>query len=156
MSKMLDSVDSATPLLPPDYVPSETEEFMNPIMREYFRKKLNDWRKELLSQSDETLQNLQKNNQPEADVSDRASTESQRAFELRTRERAFKLISKIDQALERIENNKYGYCEVTGDAISIQRLEVRPIATMTIAAQETHEQLEKIAKKANPVKDRPI
>src|SRR5215471_4717470 len=111
------------PLLPPDYRPSDSEPFMNPVMREYFRQKLLRWRAELLQESTETLQHLQEDNIPEADLTDRASTETDRSIELRTRDRERKLISKIDEALRRIEENSYGYCEETAEPISIKRLE---------------------------------
>jgi len=116
---------------------------MNPMMREYFRQKLLDWRAELLSESSETLQNLQEGNTPEADIADRASAETERSLELRTRDRARKLISKIDDALARIEDGSYGYCEETNEPISLARLEARPIATFSIDAQERHERMEK-------------
>lgn len=129
--------------LPPDYRPKKKEEFMNPQMREYFRQKLLDWKAELLRESGETLQHLQQGNEVEADIADRASTETDRALELRTRDRMRKLINKIDQALERVEDGSYGYCEETGEPISIPRLEARPIATLSIEAQERHERMEK-------------
>jgi len=129
--------------LPPDYRPSEKEEFMNPQMREYFRQKLLDWREELLVESNETIQHLQEGGTVEADIADRASVETDRALELRTRDRARKLINKIDEALERIDDGSYGYCEDTGESINISRLEARPIATLSIDAQERHERMEK-------------
>ncbi|MDH5748432.1 MAG: RNA polymerase-binding protein DksA [Rhodospirillales bacterium] len=129
--------------LSPDYHPTAKEPFMNPMMREYFRQKLLDWRAELLSESSETLQNLQEGNTPEADIADRASAETERSLELRTRDRARKLISKIDDALARIEDGSYGYCEETNEPISLARLEARPIATFSIDAQERHERMEK-------------
>jgi DnaK suppressor protein len=129
--------------LPPDYRPADTEPFMNPRMREYFRRKLLRWRDELLQESTETLQNLQNENAPEADIADRATTESDRSLELRTRERERKLIQKIDAALRRIEDNSYGYCEETAEPIGLKRLEARPIATLSIEAQERHERLER-------------
>lgn len=138
---MRDVIASVT--LPPDYKPTTKESFMNPMMREYFRHKLLAWRSELLTQSTETLQHLQENTTPEADLSDRASTETDRSLELRTRDRARKLISKIDEALERVETGEYGYCEETGEPIGINRLEARPIATMSIEAQERHERMER-------------
>jgi DnaK suppressor protein len=131
------------PLLPPDYRPSDNEAFMNPVMREYFRQKLLRWRAELLAESTETLQHLQEANTPEADLTDRASTETDRSLELRTRDRERKLIQKIDEALRRIEENSYGYCEETAEPISIKRLEARPIATLSLEAQERHERLER-------------
>jgi DnaK suppressor protein len=129
--------------LPPDYRPSEAEEFMNPQQLEYFRRKLLAWRAELLKEADETLASLQDGGMQEPDLTDRASVETDRALELRTRDRARKLISKIDQALERIENGTYGYCEETGEPISLRRLEARPIATLSIEAQERHERMER-------------
>ncbi len=129
--------------LPPDYRPSEDEEFMNPMQLEYFRQKLLRWRAELLREADETLSSLQNGGLQEPDLTDRASMETDRALELRTRDRARKLIGKIDAALERIENGTYGYCEETGEPISLRRLEARPIATLSIEAQERHERMEK-------------
>lgn len=130
--------------LPPDYKPSDAEEFMNPLQQEYFRQKLLRWRQDLLREAGETLSSLSEGGITEADLTDRASVETDRALELRTRDRARKLISKIDQALERIENGTYGYCEETGEPIGLRRLEARPIATMSIEAQERHEKMEKV------------
>ena len=130
--------------LPPGYRPSEDEPFMNPTMLEYFRRKLLRWRVDLLQEANETLHSLQSDgglNQP--DVADRASAETDRALELRTRDRARKLIAKIDEALQRIEDGGYGYCEETHEPISISRLEARPIATMSVEAQERHERMER-------------
>ena len=129
--------------LPPDYRPSEDEDFMNPKMLEFFRRKLLDWRAELLTESNETIQHLQEGGTVEADIADRASVETDRALELRTRDRARKLINKIDEALERIDDGSYGYCEDTSEPISISRLEARPIATLSIDAQERHERMER-------------
>ena len=129
--------------LPPDYKPSEKEEFMNPMMLEYFRQKLLEWKHELLKESSETLEHLQEGGILEPDIADRASVETDRALELRTRDRARKLIAKIDEALERIVDGSYGYCEETHEPISIRRLEARPIATLSIDAQERHERMEK-------------
>jgi len=129
--------------LPPDYKPSAKEEFMNPMMLEYFRHKLLDWKNELLKESSETLEHLQEGGILEPDIADRASIETDRALELRTRDRARKLISKIDEALDRIADGSYGYCEETHEPISIPRLEARPIATLSIDAQERHERMEK-------------
>jgi len=126
-----------------DYRPSEDEPFMNPVMLNYFRQKLLRWRLELLSESTETLQHLQEGGLQEPDIADRATVEADCSLELRTRDRERKLIAKIDAALERIENQTYGYCEVTGEPISIHRLEARPIATMSVEAQELHERLER-------------
>jgi DnaK suppressor protein len=129
--------------VPPDYRPSESEPFMSPLMLEYFRQKLLRWRAELLDESIETLQALQQENLNEPDISDRASAETTRSLELRTRDRFRKLIAKIDEALLRIEDGSYGYCEETHEPISISRLEARPIATLSIEAQERHERMEK-------------
>ncbi|SEH49034.1 RNA polymerase-binding protein DksA [Magnetospirillum fulvum] len=132
-----------TVTLPPDYRPSEDEHFMSDIMKEYFRLKLLRWRSELLRESDETLQHLQEGGLQEPDIADRASAETDRALELRTRDRERKLIAKIDAALQRVEDGSYGYCEDTGEPISIRRLEARPIATLSIEAQERHERQER-------------
>ena len=129
--------------LAPDYRPSDKEEFMNPVMKEYFRQKLLAWRGELLTESNETLQHLQEGGIQEPDISDRASIEADRSLELRTRDRARKLIAKIDEAMERIEQGAYGFCEETSEPISLSRLEARPIATLSIEAQERHERMEK-------------
>ncbi len=132
-----------TVTLPPDYRPSDDEQFMNEVQREYFRQKLLKWRSELLRESDETLQHLQEGGLQEADIADRAQAEADRALELRTRDRARKLIAKIDAALQRLEEGSYGYCEETGEPISLKRLEARPIATLSIEAQERHERMER-------------
>ncbi len=129
--------------LPPDYRPRDDEEFMNPVQVEYFRQKLLRWRADLLRDADGTLASLSEGGILEADITDRASVETDRALELRTRDRARKLVSKIDQALSRIENGTYGYCEETDEPISLRRLEARPIATMSIEAQERHEKMER-------------
>ncbi|MDB5366506.1 MAG: TraR/DksA family transcriptional regulator [Rhodospirillales bacterium] len=130
--------------LPPDYHPADSEEFMNPRMREYFRRKLLKWQAELLADSNETLQSLADDGGlQEPDIADRASAETDRALELRTRDRERKLLSKIDAALQRIEDGTYGYCEETGDPIGVKRLEARPIATLSLEAQERHERLER-------------
>ncbi|MFO0292352.1 MAG: RNA polymerase-binding protein DksA [Rhodospirillales bacterium] len=131
------------PLLPADYRPSENEPFMNPVMREYFRQKLLRWRSELLQESSETLLNLQNETVPEADLTDRAATETDRFTELRTRDRERKLIGKIDAAMRRIDDGSYGYCEETGEPIGVRRLEARPIATLSLEAQERHERIER-------------
>ena len=130
--------------LPPDYRPSATEEFMNPVQVEYFRQKLLRWRADLLREADGTLASLSEGGILEADITDRASVETDRALELRTRDRARKLINKIDQALSRIEAGTYGYCEETGEPIGLRRLEARPIATMSVEAQERHERMERV------------
>jgi DnaK suppressor protein len=131
------------PTLPPDYRPSEDEEFMNPLQLEYFRQKLLRWRAELLAESTETLQHLKEESLAEPDLTDRASLETERSIELRTRDRERKLISKIDAALLRIEDGSYGYCEETDEPISLRRLEARPIATLSLEAQERHERMER-------------
>jgi len=132
-----------TVTLPPEYRPSDDEPFMSDIMKEYFRQKLLRWRVELLRESDETLAHLQEGGMQEADLADRASAETDRALELRTRDRERKLIAKIDAALERIADGSYGFCEETNEPIAIRRLEARPIATLSIEAQERHERLER-------------
>lgn len=129
--------------LPPNYRPTDEEPFMNELMREYFRQKLLAWRLELLRESDETLAHLQEGGLQEPDIADRASAETDRALELRTRDRERKLIAKIDAALGRVADGSYGYCEETGEPITIRRLEARPIATLSIEAQERHERLER-------------
>ena len=129
--------------LSPDYIPSQKEDFMNPRMAEYFRQKLLAWRIELVEESNATLQQLQEGGIIEADIADRASVETERSLELRTRDRARKLITKIDEALVRIEDGSYGYCEETLEPISLPRLQARPIATMSLEAQERHERMEK-------------
>jgi DnaK suppressor protein len=130
--------------LPQDYRPSEDEDFMNPLQVEYFRRKLLRWQDELLREANGTLASLSEGGIMEADITDRASVETDRALELRTRDRARKLISKIDQALQRVENGTYGYCEDTGEPIGLRRLEARPIATLSIEAQERHERMERV------------
>lgn len=129
--------------VPPGYRPSKGESFMNPEMREYFRQKLLRWRAELLEESNQTLQHLQQETVPESDITDRASLEAERALELRTRDRERKLIAKIDEALRRIDEGTYGYCEETMEPISLRRLEARPIATLSVESQKHHERLEK-------------
>ena len=131
------------PTLSPDYRPSEDEEFMNPMQLEYFRQKLLRWRVELLAESSETLQHLKEESLLKPDLTDRASLETERAIELRTRDRERKLISKIDSALLRIEDGSYGFCEETDEPIGLRRLEARPIATLSLDAQERHERMER-------------
>jgi DnaK suppressor protein len=126
------------------YRPTDREPFMNERQREYFRLKLLDWREDILNVARETLQNLQDSNQNHPDLADRASSETDRAIELRAGDRQRKLIAKIDAALQRIENGAYGYCEETGEPISLKRLEARPIATLSIEAQEQHERRERV------------
>ena len=130
--------------LPEDYRPAEDEPFMNERQTEYFRRKLLAWRQDLLADSRDTIEALQTGTRNIPDVSDRASEETDRALELRTRDRQRKLVSKIDSALRRIDEGEYGYCEVTGDPISLKRLDARPIATMSLEAQERHERREKV------------
>ena len=131
--------------LPPDYRPSDDEQFMNATQSEYFRQKLLRWRADLLREADGTLASLSSQGGiHEADITDRASVETDRALELRTRDRARKLVSKIDQALMRIDSGTYGYCEDTDEPIGLKRLEARPIATMSIEAQERHERMERV------------
>ncbi len=130
-------------ILPDDYRPSEDEPYMNPRQTEYFRRKLLRWREEILSGSDSTLRQLQEEDNRLADQTDWASAEVQRALELRTRDRERKLLAKIDAALKRIEEGTYGYCEETNEPIGIKRLEARPIATLSIEAQERHERRER-------------
>lgn len=130
--------------LPDDYRPAEDEPFMNSRQLEYFRRKLLTWKDELLEQSAETLEGLQDSGRNVPDVADRASEETDRALELRTRDRQRKLVTKIEAAIRRIENGEYGYCEMTGEPISLKRLDARPIATMTLEAQEKHERRERV------------
>lgn len=129
--------------LPEGYRPSADEPFMNDMQKEFFRRKLVAWREELLHESAETLDNLKQGGMTVPYISDRASAEADKALELRTRDRMRKVISKIDAALDRIEDGSYGYCEETGEPIGLERLIARPIATMTIEAQERHERMEK-------------
>jgi len=131
------------PTLPPDYRPTDDEEFMNPMQLEYFRQKLLRWRVELLAESSETLSHLKEESLSEADIADRATTETDRFTELRTRDRERKLISKIDAALQRIEIGTYGFCEETDEPIGVRRLDARPIATLSLEAQERHERMER-------------
>ncbi len=130
--------------LPDDYRPAEDEPFMNERQLEYFRRKLLAWKNELLADSRDTIEGLQDSTRNIPDVTDRASEETDRALELRTRDRQRKLVSKIDGALRRIDEGEFGYCEVTGEPISLKRLDARPIATMTLEAQEQHERREKV------------
>ena len=126
-----------------NYKPTQKEKFMNAKMKEYFKQKLLSWKNELLKESSQTLNNLQSDNEAKPDITDRASEEIDRSFELRTRDRERKLINKIDAALKRIDDGSYGYCDETGDPISIKRLEARPVATLSLEAQEMHEKAEK-------------
>lgn len=125
------------------YEPSEKEEYMNRKHREYFRQVLVKWKMELLGESNETIQHLKENNESEPDVNDRATIESETSFELRTRDRYRKLLNKIESALSRVDGDDFGYCEETGDPIGLKRLQARPIATLSIEAQERHENYER-------------
>ncbi|MGZ3275249.1 MAG: RNA polymerase-binding protein DksA [Caulobacteraceae bacterium] len=127
-----------------DYRPSEDEPFMNERQLEYFKQKLLNWKEDILRESRETLSHLQTDTENHPDIADRASSETDRALELRTRDRQRKLISKIDEALRRIEDGSYGYCEETGEPIGVARLEARPIATLSLEAQERHERRERV------------
>ncbi|KPB00914.1 RNA polymerase-binding protein DksA [Ahrensia marina] len=127
-----------------DYSPDDSEPFMNDRMRAYFRDKLVKWREELLRESRETIDHLQRESSNHPDVADRASSESDRSIELRARDRQRKLINKIDSALRRVDDGSYGYCEETGDPIGVKRLDARPIATLSLEAQERHERREKV------------
>jgi DnaK suppressor protein len=138
------STMKAEVFLPEDYRPAEDEPFMNERQLEYFRRKLLSWKHDLLEESRSTVETLQDGTRNIPDVADRASEETDRALELRTRDRQRKLIAKIDSALRRIEEGEYGYCEVTGEPISLKRLDARPIATMSLEAQERHERREKV------------
>ncbi len=129
--------------LPERYEPNDQEEFMSPLQQEYFRQKLLGWRREILAASSQTISALREDTMPEADIGDRASTEAGRLIELRSRDRARKLLSKIEAALQRIEDGTYGFCEETGEPIGVSRLEARPVATLSLAAQERHERIEK-------------
>jgi len=148
LSVLSDQMEShamkAESFLPEDYRPAESEPFMNDRQLEYFRRKLKTWKQELLDQSAETIEGLQGSARAVPDIADRASEETDRALELRTRDRQRKLVSKIDAALRRIENGEYGYCEVSGEPISLKRLDARPIAIMTLEAQEKHERRERV------------
>ena len=130
--------------LPKNYRPTDKEPFMNAKQREYFRQRLLSWKKELLRDTNQTLQSLQEDSLQAPDIADRASAETDRAVELRTRDRERKLVQKIDEALERIEEGEYGYCEDTGEPIGLRRLEARPIATLSLEAQERHERMERV------------
>ncbi|MBM7069678.1 RNA polymerase-binding protein DksA [Actibacterium sp. 188UL27-1] len=130
--------------LPDDYRPAEDEPFMNERQVEYFRRKLNNWKNDLMAESRDTIEGLQDQTRNIPDVADRASEETDRALELRTRDRQRKLVAKIDSALRRIDEGEYGYCEATGEPISLKRLDARPIATLSLEAQERHERREKV------------
>ena len=130
--------------LPDDYRPAEDEPFMNDRQLEYFRRKLLNWKAEIQSDSRDTIEGMKDSTRNIPDIADRASEETDRALELRTRDRQRKLVAKIDSALRRIEEGEYGYCEITGEPISLKRLDARPIATMSLEAQERHERREKV------------
>ena len=132
------------PILPPDYRPTEKEPYMSPLQLAYFRNKLDLWKAELLTESEDALAALQEQSLSTPEAVERASMETDHALELRARDRARKLINKIDKAIGRIEADEYGYCEQTGEPIGLRRLEARPIATMTLEAQERHEKAEKL------------
>ena len=131
-------------ILDADYRPAEDEPFMNERQTEYFRRKLNDWRSDLMSDSKDTIEGMQEGARSIPDVADRASEETDRALELRTRDRARKLVAKIESALRRIDDGSYGYCDDTGEPISLKRLDARPIATLSLEAQERHERKERV------------
>ena len=134
---------TASIVLPPDYKPSADEEYMNDMQLEYFRQKLENWKKSIVSQSVDTLADLRQGGLNQPHEIDRASMETDKSLDLRTKDRIRKLISKIDAALDRIEDGTYGYCEETGEPIGLDRLEARPVATLSIEAQERHERMEK-------------
>ena len=142
----LDKLEKARKSLAPEYVPSDDEPYMGDAQQNYFRMLLLEWKRSIHNASSATLQSLQDGPIREADLNDRASSETDWSIELRTRDRQRKLISKIDSALRRIDEGEYGYCEVTGDPIGIKRLIARPVATMTVEAQEAHERREKISR----------
>ncbi len=133
-------------ILPENYRPSDAEEFMGAFQRAYFLRKLKDWKESIVEESRATMAQLQVDSMREPDIADRASSETDWSIELRTRDRQRKLIAKIDAAVRRLYDGEYGYCEVTGDAISLARLEARPIATMTLEAQEKHERVERVSR----------
>ena len=145
-SEDIDVLEKARRALAPDYSPSEDEEYMNAAQQDYFRMLLLEWKRSILSAANATLQSLQDGPIREADLNDRASSETDWGIELRTRDRQRKLISKIDSAIRRIDAGEYGFCEVTGDPIGLKRLVARPVATMTVEAQEAHERREKISR----------
>jgi DnaK suppressor protein len=142
----IDILAKARRTLDSDYTPSDDEEYMNDKQLDYFRLLLLEWKKSILSAAEGTLQSLQDGPIREPDLNDRASSETDWGIELRTRDRQRKLIAKIDSALRRIDKGEYGFCEVTGDPIGLKRLTARPIATMTVEAQEAHERREKVSR----------
>lgn len=145
-SEEIDILEKAKRMLAPDYVPGDGEEYMNEQQQSYFRMLLIEWKRSIHNATDQTLQSLQDGPIREADLNDRASSETDWGIELRTRDRQRKLISKIDSALRRLDQGEYGYCEVTGDPIGLRRLIARPVATMTVEAQEAHERREKVSR----------
>lgn len=145
-SETIETLEKVKGRLEPDYVPSDDEDYMNARQQNYFRMLLLEWKKSIHDASSATLQSLQDGPMREPDLNDRASSETDWSIELRTRDRQRKLISKIDSALRRIDAGEYGYCEVTGDPIGLRRLIARPVATMTVEAQEAHERREKISR----------
>jgi len=145
-SDEINILEESKRLLAPDYVPSDDEEYMDERQQAYFRMLLIEWKRSIYTAADQTLQSLQDGPIREADLNDRASSETDWGIELRTRDRQRKLISKIDAALNRLDQGEYGYCEVTGDPIGLKRLIARPVATMTVEAQEAHERREKISR----------
>ncbi|MEZ5688251.1 MAG: RNA polymerase-binding protein DksA [Caenibius sp.] len=146
MNDEIDILAKAKHAVSDDYTPDESEEYMNADQQDYFRRLLQEWKRAILTASAGTLQSLQDGPIREPDLNDRASSETDWGIELRTRDRQRKLISKIDSALRRIDEGEYGYCEVTGDPIGIRRLIARPVATMTVEAQEAHERREKVSR----------
>ncbi len=145
-SETIETLEKVKGRLEPDYVPSDDEDYMNARQQNYFRMLLLEWKKSIHDASSATLQSLQDGPMREPDLNDRASSETDWSIELRTRDRQRKLISKIDSALRRIDAGEYGYCEITGDPIGLRRLIARPVATMTVEAQEAHERREKISR----------
>ena len=142
--KMAARAKASSIVLPADYRPSEDEPFMNELQRMYFRQKLLNWKEEIIRQTKETLAGLHEESTQHADLADRATSETDRALELRARDRQRKLIAKIDAALARIEDGSYGFCEETGEPIGLRRLDARPIATLSVEAQERHERRERV------------
>lgn len=145
-SEEIDILERVKSTLPPNYVPSDQEEYMNNKQQNYFRILLIEWKRSIRDAADQTLQSLQDGPIREPDLNDRASSETDWGIELRTRDRQRKLVSKIDAALRRIDQGEYGFCEVTGDPIGLRRLVARPVATMTVEAQEAHERREKVSR----------
>jgi DnaK suppressor protein len=144
MTAAVGKIISSKIVLDESYRPSDDEPFMNERQREYFRRKLLDWKEDILREARETIAALQSENENHPDLADRASSETDRAIELRARDRQRKLIAKIDSAMARIDDGTYGFCEETGEPISLRRLEARPIATLSLEAQERHERNERV------------